>query len=48
MGTFEINVTPQLQVVAGKHNLFIEEPQQQVAKVQVGNFFVWIFQFLAK
>ena len=37
-----------MQVVAGKHNLFIEEPEQQVANVQVGNFFLWISQLLAK
>ena len=29
----------QVQVVAGKHNLFIEEPEQQVAKVQVSDIF---------
>ena len=29
-----------MEVVAGKHNLFIEEPQQQVANVQVVDIFL--------
>ena len=40
----------QVEVFAGKHNLFIEEPQQQVANVQVGHIF-WIYppiQFFLK
>ena len=46
--TLSIHLAPQLQVVAGKHNLFIEEPEQQVANVQVSNISFKVFVFLAQ